>query len=67
MKCEYTDGFTVDYSGSLHITEGEGVDLEVKEGRLKLDQLESMNFLRASSALLSVKANLTPKPFGIFE
>jgi hypothetical protein len=30
MRCEYKDGFKVDYSGSLHITKGSGVDLAVK-------------------------------------
>ena len=31
MRCEYKDDFKVDYSGSLHITKGDGVDLVVKE------------------------------------
>ncbi len=30
MKCNYKDDFKVDYSGSLHITKGNGVDLVVK-------------------------------------
>lgn len=30
MRCEYKDAFKVDYSGSLHITKGDGVDLVVK-------------------------------------
>lgn len=30
MKCGYKDDFKVDYSGSLHITKGDGVDLVVK-------------------------------------
>lgn len=34
MRCEYKDGFNVDYSGSLHITKGDGVDIVVKEGQL---------------------------------
>jgi hypothetical protein len=29
MRCEYKDDFKVDYSGSLHITKGAGVDLVV--------------------------------------
>ena len=32
MKCEYKDGFKVDYSGSLRITKGDDVNLYVKEG-----------------------------------
>ncbi len=34
MRCEYKDGFKVDYTGSLHITKGEGVDLVVKAGEI---------------------------------
>jgi hypothetical protein len=30
MRCEYKDDFKVDYSGSLHITKGNGIDLVVK-------------------------------------
>jgi hypothetical protein len=30
MRCDYKDGFKVDYTGSLHITKGSGVDLTVK-------------------------------------
>jgi len=32
MKCEYGDGFKVDYSGSLRITKGEDVNVYVGEG-----------------------------------
>jgi hypothetical protein len=31
MKCEYDDGYKVDYSGSLRITKAEGVNLFVKK------------------------------------
>ncbi|RQW77219.1 MAG: hypothetical protein EHM51_02160 [Geobacter sp.] len=34
MKCDYKDDFKVDYSGSLHITKGDGVDVVVKEGEI---------------------------------
>ncbi|HEY6873153.1 MAG TPA: hypothetical protein VI298_10550 [Geobacteraceae bacterium] len=34
MKCEYKDGFNVDYSGSLHITKGDNVDLVVKGSQI---------------------------------
>lgn len=34
MKCTYKDDFKVDYSGSLHITKGEGVDLVVKADQI---------------------------------
>ena len=31
MKCEYDDGYNVDYSGSLRITKAEDVNLFVKK------------------------------------
>jgi hypothetical protein len=31
MKCVYSDGMTVDYSGSLHISKGADVDLVLTE------------------------------------
>ena len=31
MRCEYDDGFKVNYSGSLSIKKGDDVDLYVKE------------------------------------
>ncbi|HTG81891.1 MAG TPA: hypothetical protein VL949_08110 [Geobacteraceae bacterium] len=34
MKCDYKDDFKIDYSGSLHITKGAGVDLVVKENQI---------------------------------
>lgn len=34
MRCEYKDGFQVDYAGSLHITRGSGIDLLVNGGQL---------------------------------
>jgi hypothetical protein len=34
MRCEYKDDFKVDYSGSLHITKGDGVDLVVQRDRI---------------------------------
>jgi hypothetical protein len=40
MRCEYKDGFKVDYSGSLHITKGAGVDLVVQGGQLS-DNIKS--------------------------
>jgi len=58
MRCEYKDGFQVDYSGTLHITKGDGIDLVVKGGQLSanvkscLDSAVSRNScheLRAAS------------------
>lgn len=34
MRCEYKDGFKVDYSGSLRISKGDEVDLLVKGDRI---------------------------------
>ena len=34
MKCEYNDGYKVDYSGSLRISKGDEVDLLVKGDRI---------------------------------
>ncbi len=34
MRCEYKDDFKVDYSGSLHITKGDGVEIEVRGERI---------------------------------
>jgi hypothetical protein len=34
MRCEYKDGFQVDYAGSLHISKGSEVDLVIKGGQL---------------------------------
>lgn len=34
MKCEYNDGFKVDYSGSLRISKGDDVDLLVRGGQI---------------------------------
>ena len=34
MRCDYKDGFRVDYSGSLRITEGDEVDLVVKGAQI---------------------------------
>lgn len=34
MRCDYKDDFKVDYSGSLRITKGDGVDLVVREGQI---------------------------------
>ena len=34
MRCEYDDGFKVEYSGSLHITKGDGIDVVVKGSQI---------------------------------
>ena len=37
MRCEYKDDFRVDYTGSLHIKKGDGVDLLVKGNQIPAD------------------------------
>lgn len=32
MRCEYKDGMKIDYSGSLHITKGQDINVYMKEG-----------------------------------
>lgn len=34
MKCDYNDGFKVDYSGALRITKGDDVSILVREGQI---------------------------------
>ncbi|HEY6873149.1 MAG TPA: hypothetical protein VI298_10530 [Geobacteraceae bacterium] len=34
MRCDYKDDFKVDYSGSLHITKGDGVDFTIKGSQI---------------------------------
>lgn len=37
MRCEYKDGFKVDYTESLRITKGDEVDLVVKGAQIPAD------------------------------
>jgi len=66
MRCDYKDGYSVDYSGSLHITKGDGVDLLVKGGQIPanakacLDSAVSSNScheLRAASKAVTKTIN----------
>jgi len=43
MRCTYKDDFLVDYSGSLHISKGDGVDLVVKEKLIPSDIKSSLD------------------------
>lgn len=43
MRCDYKDDFKVDYSGSLRITKGDGVDLVVREGQIPADFKASLD------------------------
>jgi hypothetical protein len=66
MKCGYKDDFKVDYSGSLHISKGDGVEFVVKEGQIPanikscLDSAVTRNScheLRAASRALAGDIN----------
>jgi len=37
MKCEYSDGFKVNYSGPLQITKGQDVNVFIRESRIPED------------------------------
>ncbi len=37
MQCDYKDDFKVDYSGTLRITKGDGVNLTVQGSRIPSD------------------------------
>ncbi|MBC8018247.1 MAG: hypothetical protein H7X83_06985 [Verrucomicrobia bacterium] len=37
MKCEYSDGFKVNYSGPLQITKGQDVNVFIREARIPDD------------------------------
>ncbi len=49
MRCEYKDGWNIDYSGSLHITKGTDIDVFMEEGyipaniKVELDDANSRN------------------------
>ena len=43
MRCEYKDDFKVDYSGSLHITKGDGLDLVAKGSQIPTDIKSSLD------------------------
>jgi hypothetical protein len=70
MRCTYRDDVKVDYTGSLHITKGEGVDLTVKAGqipsniRTSLDSAVSHNSCDELWAASSAFTATIPKFFG---
>jgi hypothetical protein len=43
MRCDYKDGFKVDYAGTLHISKGRGVDLVIEGGILPADVKSSLD------------------------
>ncbi|HXE97780.1 MAG TPA: hypothetical protein VN642_15350 [Dongiaceae bacterium] len=66
MKCEYNDGFKVNYSGPLQITKGQEVNVFIKEelipGDIKND-LEMALYKNSCSDMRSVAETVT-KTYG---
>lgn len=57
MKCEFRDGLKVDYSGSLRITKGSGVNVFMQEGAIPPDvrrKLESASHHSKCQELRSI-------------
>lgn len=66
MRCTYNDDFEVDYSGSLHISKGDGIDIIVREDQIPIDVKASLykavshnscHELRTASRLLTSTIN----------
>ncbi|HLO24811.1 MAG TPA: hypothetical protein VK187_01770 [Geobacteraceae bacterium] len=71
MRCGYKDDFKVDYSGSLHITKGNGVDLVVKGDQIPanakacLDSAVKRNSCHELRAAAKAVTNNLSKAFDI--
>ena len=66
MKCEYSDGLKVDYSGPLKITKGNDVNVFVQEDRIPdliKDDLD-MALYRDSCTVMRTAAEEVTKTFG---
>lgn len=66
MKCEYSDGLKVDYSGPLQITKGTEVRVFVQEDRIPdgiKDDLD-MALYRNSCTFMRTAAEEVTKTFG---
>jgi len=66
MKCEYSDGFKVNYSGPLQITKGTDVNVFIKEARIP-DSVKSdldMALYKNSCGDLRSVADTVTKTFG---
>jgi hypothetical protein len=50
MRCEYKDDFKVDYSGSVHITKGDGIDLVVPGAQIPADIKSSLDSAVSSNS-----------------
>ena len=70
MKCGYKDDFKVEYSGSLHITKGNGVDLVVQGGQIPanakacLDSAVNRNSCHELRAAAKAVTNTLHEAFG---
>jgi len=66
MKCEFTDGLKVDYSGPLQITKGQDVNVFIKEASIPdsiKSDLEMALFKNSCSDMRTVAETVT-KTFG---
>lgn len=66
MKCEYSDGLKVDYSGPIQITKGNEVKIFVQEDRIPdliKDDLD-MALYRSSCVAMREAADEVTKTFG---
>lgn len=66
MKCEYGDGFKVNYSGPLQITKGQEVNVFIKEARIP-DSIKSdleMALYRNSCSDMRTVVETVTKTFG---
>lgn len=62
MKCEYSDGTRVKYTGPLHITKGEEVNVFIKEDLLPDDiknDLETALYKNSCDAMRTVAEKVT--------
>lgn len=66
MRCEYSDGLKVDYSGPLHVIKGQDVNVFIEEARLPdgiKDDLDMALFRNSCNAMRNVAEEVT-KTFG---
>jgi hypothetical protein len=56
MRCDYKDDFKVDYSGSLHITKGDGVDFVIQKGQIPANLRASLDSAVGSNSCHELRA-----------
>ncbi|MBK5275716.1 MAG: hypothetical protein JJE30_11765 [Desulfuromonadales bacterium] len=66
MKCEYSDGLSVNYSGPLQILKGQDVNVFIKEARIPgqiKEDLDTAVFSHSCSSMRTIAETVT-KTFG---